>query len=477
MSRGLSEMSHGLRVVWIATALYALIMFLLGVDRYIIYRAGADLGLFTQSISAAFHGFSNQIDHVDHFRVHFSPVLYLCAPFLWLIRSPLALTALQAIACALTAPAIYLFARRRMDERIAVLAGVTTLLYPPLVGVTFTDFHENGFAPAAIAWLLWAVDARRWGWAALFAALALSVKEDEAVILTVLALAFVIISLRRGDRQGALFGGAVAVAASLTFVAFFTIVRPLAGATTYWIISDYYTNPQLWTGDLPHDPRVLVMGRLTFLLEALGPLLFLPVLSRWFWLAIPGFVEVLASAWPLTYTMGTHHAGVWVSYVLIAYADAVGALAKGSTDRALTLARMCPALCLLVLAFASPTHWGHFLGPRTAHDASLDRIIALVPSEASVGSFDEAYTHMSLNPNARIGMYVPPDYFVYDTNYDAATWRADIAPRVAAFVCAGLFSPVVTEDGVTLFKLVRPVSYEKFLRTIQSPPRCSPKDR
>jgi len=129
---------------------------------------------------------------------------------------------------------------------------------------------------------------------------------------------------------------------------------------------------------------------------------------------------------------------------------------------------------VLNLIVASPAHWAHYYRLRTAHDAVLDRIIAHVPHDSNVASVDEAYTHMSLNPNARIGMYVPPDYFVYDSHYEGTTWRANIAPRVAAFVCAGLFAPVASEDGVTLFKSVRSVSYEEFLRTIRTPAQCSP---
>ena len=42
---------------------------------------------------------------------------------------------------------------------LAAFAACIALVYPPLVGVAFTDFHENGFAPAAIVWLAWALDA------------------------------------------------------------------------------------------------------------------------------------------------------------------------------------------------------------------------------------------------------------------------------------------------------------------------------
>jgi uncharacterized membrane protein len=457
-----------MRLVWVAVAIFVVVASALAVDRYVTYGYGADLGLFTQTIATAFHGFYNQVEHGSHFMVHFSPVLYLCVPFLRLAPSPLTLQVIQAVACALTAPAVYLFARRRTDEKLASLIAIATLLYPPLVSLALGEFHENAFAPATIAWLLWAVDSRRFGWAALFFALALGIKEDQALALAVIAIAFGIFSLRRGDRTAAAYGAAAAVASVAVFAAFFLVARPLAGATGPWFVADYYTGHE---ADMPRG-IIAITGRLTFLLEMFAPLVFLPLLSRWIWLALPALVEVLSSRWPLTYTMGQHHAGEWLAYVLIAFAAAAASIAQTHPNRALLLVRLSMALCVLNLVVASPTHWAHFYRPYTAHDAALDRIIAHVPSNAAVGSFDEAYTHMSLNPNAQIGFPLMPDYFVYDSRYRSPRWQATIVPRLAAVVCGSFFTPVARDDGITLFRRVKDVPDQIYVRAGESPPAC-----
>ena len=456
-----------MRLVWAAVALFIVVVCGLAVDRYITYGDGADLGLYTQTIVTASHGFYNQVEHGSHFLVHFSPIYILCAPILAAFRSPLTLQVMQVVACALTAPAVYLFARKRVDSRLAAAIAIVTLLYPPFVGLSLHEFHENAFAPAAIAWLLWAVDRRYWYAAALFAALALSIKEDEAVILGVLGAAYALISLRRRDRAAAIFGGAVALASVAVLAAYFGVIRPFAGSGR-WFIADFYLAHD---ADLPHGIET-VTGRLTFLLEVFAPLAFVSLVTRWTWLAVPGLVEVLSSRWPVTYTMGNHYAGVWIPYILIAFAAAIGNIAQTDPKRALMLVRLSAALCVLNLIVASPTHWGHFYRLRTAHDAALDHIIARVPPDVVAGSFDEAYTHMSLNPNARIGMYVTPDYFVYDARYDSATWRANIKPRLAAVVCGGAFVPEASEDGVTLYRRIRTVPDDVYVRAKTSPPRC-----
>jgi uncharacterized membrane protein len=455
-----------MRSVWTGVALFVFCISALATDRYVTYHYGADLGLFTQTIAAAFHGFGNQVEHGSHFIVHFSPIYYLVALPFAAARSPLTLQVFQAISCALVAPPLYLFARKRTDARLAALIACTALLYPPLLSMSLSEFHENAFAPAAIAWLIWAVDERHWSWAALFAALALSIKEDEAVILFALGAAFAVWSMLRRDRVGALFGASVALTAVAVFALFFLVIQPHAGGR--WFISDFYL---AHTKDLPHG-AVVVTGRLTFLLEVFGPLLFLPLMSRWIWLAVPGFIEVLSSRWPVTYTMGTHYAGVWIPYVLIAFAAAVASLAAKDLGRARKFVWVCIALCVLNLAVASPTHWAHYYRLRNAHDAALDRIIATIPAGADVGSYDEAYTHMSLDPNARIGMYITPDYFLYDRQFDSMAWRRYIVPRLAAVVCTGYFVPIREDDGLVLFKRVKDVPEEVYARARRVLPTC-----
>jgi uncharacterized membrane protein len=456
-----------MRRVWIVSALFALVVSTLALDRYATYHYGADLGLFTQTILTAFHGFYNQVEHGSHFIVHFSPIYYLCALVLAVFRSPLTLQVLQALGCALVAPPLYLFARKRMDDRLAATIAVIALIYPPLVGMSLSEFHENGFAPAMIAWLIWAVDERRWTLAALFAALTLSIKEDESLILGVLGVGFALVSVRRHDRPAAIFAGCVVLAAVAVLALYFGVIQPATGGR--WFVSDFYLAHD---ADLPHGLETIT-GRLTFLLEVFVPLVFVPLRSRALWLAAPGLIEVLSSRWPVTYTMGTHYAGVWIAYVLIAFAVALGDIARADVKRAWLLVRISIALCLLNLIVASPTHWAHYYRLPNAHDAALDRIIAQVPPDSVAASYDEVYTHMSLNPNARIGMYVTPEYFVYNPLYDQATWRTNIVPRLAAVVCGGYFVRVASEDGVTLFKRIKDVPEEVYARARRTPATCT----
>jgi uncharacterized membrane protein len=438
--------------VWCATAAYAVLYFLLGADRYVTYHSGADLGLFTQSIATVFHGFSNTLEGGSHFTFHLSPILYLCAPFLLAAHSPLALVALQAIAGALVAPPLYWIASRRVSRKLAYGIVAVALLYPPLAGVTFTDFHEIGFAPAATLWLLWSVDMRRWALAALFAALTLGIKEDESLILLFAAIVGLIYFGRRRERDGVVFSAAVGCAAIAVFILYFSVVRPLAGATEPWNPLHFYT----WNRIVdPHGTTPWwSIGRPAYFLEALIPLAFAPLFSPAFVLALPGFAECLFSHESLTYTMGQHYAGVWIPYVLFAFVDAIARFERRKPRTARNFVTGSIVLSVLNLTLASPTHWRHFLGPRTAHDAAIDRVISHLPPDLDVGTHDEFYAHLGFDPNASIGLARGPRYALFDRTYYSASWVNEIRPVLLRGLAAGKYRLVSSDDGVELYERV-----------------------
>ena len=435
------------RAVALATIAYAAIFFVLGVDRYATFHAGADLGLFTQTVASAFHGFSNTVEGTSHFAYHFSPILYLCAPLLWAGRTALVLTLLQAAATAAIAPALYAIARRRTSDGAAAALACAALLYPPLQGVTFTDFHEVAFVPAAAAWLLWAIDARRFGVAALMLATLLACKEDQAPAMAFLGVVGWVYFARRGERGGLVFSIAAIVASVVVFAGYFAVVRPLAGAPERWIPEHFYA----WNGPGPAiAPAQQIVGRVTYLLEAFVPLVFVPLRSRIVLLALPGFAEVLASHEPLTYTMGQHYAAVWVPYVLVAFVVAGAQLIERQGLVGWRFLRASLALCLVVLVFFSPLHLGHFLGWPTSRDASIEQTIATLPRTATIGTYDEIYSHLGFFPGAAIGIRSSPGFVLYDDRYVSQSWSQHIFPKVLRATREGRYAVASDRDGVVL---------------------------
>lgn len=444
-------------MLWGAAAAYAVVLFALGYVRYAGHRNFVDLGIFVQTTASAFGCFCNPIEG-SHWAFHFSPVLYAAGAVVAMWHSALALVAVQAIAGALSAPPIYGIVRRYADRKTALLAAFVVLLYPPLAGVTFNDFHENGLAPAAIAWLLWAFDGGYVVGAVVFAALALAIKEDQALFLTAAGVigAF---GYRRNPLRLRLCIG-IALVSAVVFVVYFALIQPHANANPNWAPTRFYN--WSWTviagGGLASAIASGLFERAGYLLLAFVPLLFIPFRSRAMVLAILPLVEVLASTMSTTFTMGSHYAGAWIGYVFFAFALGIVAIARSNQRRAHIALYWCTGLCVLEFAVANPLHPGYFLHAPGARDARLDRFLAALPPNLNVATQEEAYTHLAAtDPNATLlpegsQNSVRACYLLTDTDFPDSVRLNESRELVGLLSSGGTYITARRDGGITLYK-------------------------
>ena len=454
------------RFLWAGCLIYALLFAWLGSIKYDAHRNLVDFGIFAQTAASAFGCFCNPIEG-SHWAFHFSPILYPVAVAVALVRTPITLVALQAIAGALVAPPIYALVRSRSGVAIARLSAVVVWLYPPLAGLIFGDFHENGFAPAAVAWTLYAFDAGLLGWTVACAIVALSIKEDQAIFL---AIAGALGAWNfRGTRRGRLAAG-VAVASALVLVAFFGFVQPHAAsaASTSWQPSRFY-------GWGPVSARELAAGigeRAGFLLLAFAPLLFMPLGSSAIALAVAPLGEVLLSRMPTTFTLGTHYAGAWIGYVLVPFALTIRRL---DARRARALLLWCIALCVVELAVADPLHPGINLRWEQPRDAALDRFLKELPPSAAVATQEEAYTHLALaDPYASLLPESPAVeeracFVVIDRKFPDSPRLQEYGDALRRLVDDGRYALVTEREGIELYRSTSRCASASAARVGQSP--------
>lgn len=433
--------------LWAGTIAYAAIFTALGALKYAVHRNLVDFGIFAQTAASAFGCFCNTVEG-SHWAFHASPILYLAGAAVAAWHSPLALVVLQAIAGALAAPPIYaLVARARGDAGAARLAAAVVWLYPPLAGLIFGDFHENGFAPAAVAWTLYLFDAGALAWAAVAAAATLAVKEDQAIFLAIAGgLGF----LRfRGTKPGWVALG-VGVAGLAVALLFFTQIQQ------HWQPVRFYS----WTGE---DVRALLrtglLARAGFLVLAFLPLLFLPFRSRMMWLAAAPLAEVLLSRMPTTYTPGTHYAGAWIGYALVAFAFALREL---EPRKARTALWWCVGLCAVELIVANPMHPGLNLRSVQARDIALDAYLRALPPHADVATQEEAYTHLALDdPRATVlpevtTMQPSACYVLLDRDYPESARLQEYGDAMYALVKDGLYAVADRTGNIELYRRTTP---------------------
>ena len=436
------------RFPWIVALLYAALFTIFGIVRYDAHRNFVDFGIFAQTSASAFGCFCNTVEG-SHWAFHFSPILYLPGALLLLWRSPVVLIALQSVACALVIPPIYALIAGRAGGVTARWSAVVVALYPALAGLAFVDFHENAFAPAAVAWMMWAFDAG-YAWGAILAAvLAIAVKEDQAIFVGVTAA---VGAWRfRGTTAGR-YALAVAMLALATAYSFFHWIQPAHVANAHWAPQRFYA----WTA---LDARALipsgVLQRAGFLLLIFAPLGFLPWRTRVLWLAALPLAEVLTSRMSTTYTLGSHYAGAWLGYVLIAFAFAVRQMPR---ERATRWLWACAALCIVELAVANPMHPGLNLHAPQPRDRALDATLATVPPGVSIATQEEAYTHLALaNPLATVFPEhpdVPIDacYALIDRAYPDSPRLREYGAALQRLVDAHAYTLLHARDGIELYR-------------------------
>jgi len=431
---------------WAIATLYAATYSILGMLRYRSYHAGCDEGLFLQSISSAFHGFRNTPEGASHFAYHFSPILYVLAFPVWIWKSAVVLIVAQAVAGSLTIPPIYRIARGRLPTLPSALVTVVAALYPPLGGVSFTDFSENAFAPAAVAWLLWAIDARKMVPAIVSALVCLSIKEDQAITLALVGFAGGAYFYQRKDRKWALYSLSLACISILVFAFYLKVVRPASGVWYgYPSFRDFYggVNP------IPLIPSLFTAPKLAYLLTALLPLLGICLLSRCMILAIPGLLECLLSKVPVAYTIGEHYPAIWVPYVLVAFAIGASVVWRRSSRAAYEALALAVAVGLYINILASPNQWSGSISPETSDQNMLDRFEARLPVAASVTSFCWVYAHLGMHPNATVYAQSPTRFVIIYSGRDSPDWVSKERVYVAG---SRKYHTIEKTDGLEIYE-------------------------
>jgi len=166
------------------------------------------------------------------------------------------------------------------------------LLSPAFAGGAGYDIHENCFLTPLVLWLLYSIDRKRLMWTAVFGFLTLTVKEDAAVYVAVVALYWVVRTLLRFQKgDGAqLIAGAILLLSALGW--FFWVTGYLASAGDG--VMTYRYNNLIYDGSgsltrvvlavLLHPMKALYEcvdpEKLPFIAMTLLPLLGLPLWTR-----------------------------------------------------------------------------------------------------------------------------------------------------------------------------------------------------
>jgi uncharacterized membrane protein len=376
-----------------------------------------DLGLFDNLFYNALHGVpfhapSASPAATSFLAVHAPFILYLYLPFYALYPHAEALLVLQAVLVAASAVPLYFLAEARLGHLTALAIAASYLLYPPLHGPAFYDFHDLTTSPFFVLSAACFLVRRKWVafWA--FALLTLACREDVALGAVGVGAGLTLMSPWR--RTGLAL---TAIAATYTAIVKF-VVMPMYGPPSFlWVYKDLIPpgGPSDFVGILSTvvgNPlytlgTLFVLDKLVYLLHLFAPVAFLPLrVPRAWWLFFPGaFVALLSTGDAPVVSIRCQYAAHFVPYVFLAtVAYFVSRRAGRGVDRP-ALAAMLFGTLLATAQFGALQRDNFFGGfqridftwssEEGARLARLRSLAATIPQEASVAASEPEGAHLS----------------------------------------------------------------------------------
>jgi uncharacterized membrane protein len=342
---------------------------------------------------------------------------YLFLPIYALFPRAETLLVIQAFLIGAGSIPLFLFARRHIAEWAALLVTLAYLAYYPMHGASFSEFQNVPIAALFVFLVVWAADTRRWVWMGVFTAIALLMREDIPVGLSVIGLFLLVTGYRP-------IAGLVLTSVSLTY---FMLLRfyVMDEAGDWWfptmykelwadgergfrsVIKTLITNPLFVLSKLITEKKVM------YLLHLLVPLAFLP-LRRWYlWCClIPGaLLTLLVTNYDPPTSFSFHYVMHWAPYLFMGAVLALEAIGKsvelGAIRQHAALITMCGASAVLSYNYgAFAARENSFKGgfhkveftfseAERARYARLQELIKIIPPDAKLAATEKVGPHVS----------------------------------------------------------------------------------
>lgn len=407
-----------------------------------------DLGIYEQSIwstanAGKFFWYTVELPINPNgcfFGIHFSPVLFLVIPVYKIFQSTASLLVFQSFIIALGAVPLYLIGLKETENpKYALLFSFLYLICPPLLGVNLFDFHTQAFLPLFFFFAFYYFSSKKFFKYFLFIILALSIVEFVPFIVIFFGL-YGIWTERKEIKCSIknlnyrfLFNKTVA-ASILTIIlgiSWYIIAR-----TVIFICNPTVLPNRNWAqfGDPVHNPLGLLwnivvnpLRTLQLILPSLGDkilyifgllipvglLSFLDIPSLL--IGAPWFLAVFLSNYPPYYAViGYQYVAFAVPFVFISAVRGSKRLSilknmvtsffslnfsfRGMSKKVLAISYMSVLVISYAVLFYQP-HFGALASKvnwcSSQHLMALNRILELVPSDASIMTQNNIHPHVS----------------------------------------------------------------------------------
>ncbi|HVP92265.1 MAG TPA: DUF2079 domain-containing protein [Acidobacteriota bacterium] len=410
--------------IYIAIILYSIVFSAIMLSAHYAFRTYAwDLGIFNQAFWNTLHGrlFDYTSESVytttgNFLGVHFGPILFLILPLYAAFPYPELLIVTSPIIVALGAIPVYELARLILkNDRVALLLGVSYLLYPPLQGAIISGFSLEIIALPIFLFIVYYLIRGDFAKLSLAFILGLATHEASAFVIAFIGLygAWHYRSLRSKGFQASV----IITTMSIVYYVFAQNIRVFLGWTQQpslwheWAIIgaespssvpfQVIMNPIGALNSLAFD----AIAKVVFLLMFLIPLAFLPMVGVSALLpTLPYLFLGLFSSYPGYYSIGSHYGAFLVPFFFVALILGMAKLEKIPRFRVSTMrtAKVVFVLSLVSLVAILPTTYVDYVSfdSGDAHGRILFEALSMIPQNASVLTQNNIFPHVSGRANA-----------------------------------------------------------------------------
>ena len=451
-------------IFWLLVVLYVVVFSAVSLRRYDAFLMHAlDMGNMEQAVWNTFHGhpfhFTNMRQHLPieafgtdtRLTFHVEPILLLLSVLQVFYPGPQSLLIAQTLILASGAIAARFLVRRTLPgSRVAELAfPLAYLLFPALQAASLYEFHPVTLTAPLLLWALLFADQHR-PWTFVVAALlAISCKEEIGLVVALLALW----SVRRGIPYR--FAITLAVLATAWSLLAVLVIVPAAQRAEHSSITaspyltryldrdlttpGHYTKVTVGTVvhywiDHPGRLADVVLGppKQGFVQRLLAPTGYLSLFSPLtLAISLPSFLLTILSVDQHMYGGLGHYAAEFVGILIAAAIMGLAQIAlfgeRMGWRRSYVISGGCAVLIVLSLANTYVNGFApfcaNFMWPTlTPHVQLGAKMLALIPSQASVSAQDTLDPHLS----DRAAIYLFPD--TKDAGYIALDVSASAIP-------------------------------------------------
>lgn len=407
---------YGLVIVIALMFTYSVYFSALSIQRHNTFRTHAsDMGQMDQALWNTLHGnwledtrpdgrqLPRLTDHVE--------LIFFIVPLVFLIHDGIeSLFVLQSVVIALGALPIYWIARRRLQsEWMAILFAAMYLMFPALQAANLAEFHAVTFAPAPLMFAYHYGQEHAWKRFALFALIALAVKEDMALLVLAMAIYFSFkfpvqgfkLNLKRETLNWIPLSIAV-ISIAWFLIALYVIVPHFSPRGESVYVGRYTCLHESLRNPLTAIPSivgcVIIPAKITYVLGLFASVGFLALLDPITLLVgSPSLILNLLSSYEAQYSGTYHYSAPVAPYFVLAAIGGAAALKVSSY-------KFQVVGVLTAFLIACGYHWvagytpigGEYFWPeQTAHHQLLDRFVKQIPPDVPAMTTSSLFPHLS----------------------------------------------------------------------------------